>query len=122
MNGEQYAKAHGVKFDWTADGYHVDDYDWEHHAFTVTLTVSNVTESFSWKQGLGAETDPSVGEVLWALALDASVGEQSFEDFAGDFGYDQPSRKAYATWEQCQHIAEQLQNLFGEIPVIDEES
>lgn len=120
MNGEQYAKAHGVKFDWTSTGYQVED-GWEFHAYTVTLAVGEVTESFTWKQGLGVDDVPSVGEVLYALASDAGYAHESFEDFAHEFGYDTDSRKAYATWEACQHIADQLSNLFGTVPVIDDE-
>ena len=121
MNGEQYAQEHGVEFDWSSHGYQRDRDGWEHQSFTVTLTVGATTESFSWRQGLGIESEPEVGQVLSALVQDAYYGDESFEDFCDELGYDPDSRSAYATWEKCQEVGRQLDNLFGEIPDVDED-
>lgn len=49
--------------------------------------------------------DPTTHDVLDCVLSDALAGEQSFEDFAHDFGYDTDSREAYATWEVCGKLA-----------------
>lgn len=112
----EYAESHGVEFDWSAEGYFADETGWEFHKYTVTLTVGDVTESFTWRQGLGVESEPTVGDVLDALVMDAEAGSLDFDEFCDTYGYDHDSRKAYATWEQCGVIGQQLENLFGEIP------
>jgi hypothetical protein len=115
------ATAEDVGFDWTANGYQRDDTGWEYHAFTVTLTVAGRTESFAWRQGLGIDTDPDRTAVLEALTMDARAGQQSFIDFCWEYGYDSDSRKAYAVWEACKRVGEQLEALFGsELPEVSE--
>jgi hypothetical protein len=55
---------------------------------------------------------PQLANVLHSLMLDgeAFFNAQSFEDWAGEFGYDQDSRKAEATYRECDRIGRILAN------------
>lgn len=55
---------------------------------------------------------PHAASVLHSLILDSSAVGQSFESWCADFGYDSDSRKAYATYEECQRNADKLARIF----------
>lgn len=57
--------------------------------------------------------EPIVEDVVASLVLDASAGRDSFEDYCSNFGADEDSRKAYATWEACKKTAADVAELFG---------
>lgn len=82
---------------------------------TVGYTASGhtVTRTFPYYTGPAITRRPKKRELLACLALDAQMGDQTFEDFAADFGYDTDSRKAYATWEACRTLLEDLRAVFG---------
>lgn len=44
---------------------------------------------------------------------DADYGNMSFCDFCSDFGYDEDSRKALATWEACNKTGRDLRQMFS---------
>lgn len=56
---------------------------------------------------------PEVRDVLNSLSLDCSIGDQSFDDFCADLGYDTDSRKAYASWEACREQMFDIQRWLG---------
>lgn len=58
-------------------------------------------------------TPPSAAEVLDCLAMDASAMDESFEDWAADFGYDTDSRKAEAAYTACRESGFALRKLLG---------
>jgi hypothetical protein len=45
---------------------------------------------------------PDIDGVLYSLVMDYLAGQNSFEDFCSDFGYDTDSRKALETYLACQ--------------------
>ena len=103
------------------DGPHdtTDEDGWEHWAYEVALTYSapghdtalkapRCWSDIAWRQGTGITDDPGAATVLDSLRLDARLGQESFEDFCGELGYDTDSRKAYATWEECREHARKL--------------
>lgn len=52
--------------------------------------------------GWGKAKPPALVDVLYSLIMDVSVlNYTSFEDWAGDFGYDPDSRKAEQTYKAC---------------------
>ena len=57
---------------------------------------------------------PKLDHVLHSLSMDASAAGMSFEDWAGDLGYDTDSRAALATYEECQKSAKRLTRITGE--------
>lgn len=62
-------------------------------------------------QLLGHIRKPSVYDLFYAICLDAIFGEDTFEGFCANCGYDEDSRRAYATWQTCQETAMQLKRL-----------
>ena len=83
-------------------------------AWTVRLKHQGRSLTTSFFQGSAHKTAPSAADVLSCLASDARSGEQSFEDFCGDFGYDADSRKAHETWKTCARMTKQLHKLLGD--------
>lgn len=65
------------------------------------------------QDALATPQTPTRNMVLSSLALDARCGDELFEDFADDMGYDRDSRKAYATWELCRQMHYDLRKFFG---------
>lgn len=62
----------------------------------------------------GAPIVPSSLDVISSLAMDASVLDfPSFEAWAGEYGYDEDSRKAEAIWKACMELALQLRAGLG---------
>lgn len=65
------------------------------------------------KDAIAVPRPPTLLDVLGSLRSDCTLGDQLFEDFCGDLGYDTDSRKAHASWEACQRMHYELRNLFG---------
>jgi len=63
----------------------------------------------------GHAIKPALFDVLASLVLDASVlNYASFEDWAGDHGYDSDSREAERTYKTCLQSALALRNAIGQ--------
>ncbi len=52
--------------------------------------------------------------MLDCLLSDSQAGEQDFEEFCAEFGYDTDSRKAERTWKACRAQAPKVKRLLGE--------
>lgn len=64
--------------------------------------------------GSAITNDPDAASVISCLISDARAGEQSFEEFCSDFGYDEDSRKAEKTWNACRIIAPRIERFLGD--------
>ena len=62
---------------------------------------------------------PTLEDVLYSLLTDAEAGGRTFEDWAGDFGYDTDSRKAEAMFRECQDVYARLVKLLGSPAAIE---
>jgi hypothetical protein len=59
--------------------------------------------------------EPRRGEdVVDCLLSDSQAGEQDFEEFCRELGYDLDSRKAEKVWRACKAMAPKVQRLLGE--------
>ncbi|MAX51523.1 MAG: hypothetical protein CMH22_06045 [Methylophaga sp.] len=47
----------------------------------------------------------NIDNVLYSLVMDAQAGQEMFEDFCDNFGYDSDSRKAFDIYQACQKNA-----------------
>ena len=56
---------------------------------------------------------PSAASVVHSLMSDGRAGEQSFEEFCSDFGYDEDSRQAEKIWKACKAIAPKIRTFLG---------
>ena len=50
-------------------------------------------------------------DILCCLVNDAQASTMSFDQWCSEFGYDNDSRKAFATYEACQKNGDKLRNL-----------
>jgi len=89
--------------------------EWQRNAnsYRCTLHFKGRQFSFDYWQGVGISHDPRVDDVLDSLLNDAQGGEQTFEDFCAEFGYDPDSRKAERIWRACQLVAKNMKRLLG---------
>ena len=63
----------------------------------------------------GRRIAPDACDVIASLSMDSSVLDcSSFEEWAGEFGYDVDSRKAESIYRACLEIALKLRNGLGE--------
>jgi hypothetical protein len=115
----------GVKFSVALLGKRTRD-GWEHDAWYVTLSRlsgAGHSEDFNYCTGLGLRqyvtgpknprrrlrpVPPRAADVLHSLILDSSAADQTFESWCSEFGYDTDSRKAEATYRECQKNADKL--------------
>lgn len=82
--------------------------------WTVTLHRKRRKLTVPFFTGPAITEDPTAHDVLDCLLSDASAGEQTFEDFASEFGYDEDSRSALETWRACSRMASKLRRFLGD--------
>lgn len=56
---------------------------------------------------------PSLADVLYSLVMDSDAGEYTFEEWAGNFGYDTDSRTAESMYNQCRDTGSKLRRMLG---------
>ena len=93
---------------------------------TLTFKSSGAGRPKTWTLpffvGPAWSDTPSVYDVLECLFSDASAGQETFESFCEEYGYNSDSRKAYATWEKCVKTDRKLRRFLGsEFDAIAEE-
>lgn len=97
----------------------VNDKDWPHFLWNVVISHKNGFWTVPYKTGLGlidkpkpskpwttylrGETPkkPTNSDIMYSILLDAAAGDQSFNDWCDDFGYDQDSMKAFKMYQAC---------------------
>ena len=103
--------------------------DWEHHGHHYIITVTrldgplhgkSIQFDFFDSQAAREEGRPlEIASVVGCMAGDIHV-EEKFEDFCGDYGYDQDSIKALRLHERCVEQMKKLKGIFPE-PELQEE-
>lgn len=78
----------------------------------VKLTMHNQSFSCDFYGG-SAVTKVSAADVISSLCSDARAGEQTFEEFCSEFGYDTDSRKARNTWKACKYTSARFRAFLG---------
>lgn len=97
------------------EGLRADDDGWRHHAYEVRFHgIGNASHfcRIDWRQGTGITDDLEPAEVLASAARDyADARGLTFEDWAGNLGYDTDSRKAEKTYDACMAMGDKLTTL-----------
>lgn len=72
-----------------------------HYKVTLRILDGALSKSMTlyFSQGPACDT-PTVADVLNCIQSD-NTGEQTFEEWCGDLGYDTDSRRALATFQAC---------------------
>jgi len=92
--------------------------EWQHDANPWTVKIrwrgrtSRLTVPF-WT-GSAITSEPTAADVLNCLISDARAGEDSFEEFCAELGYNEDSRAALATWKQCQTYGRKVRQFLGD--------
>ena len=76
--------------------------NWNNHLITVTHNKKRLSFDF-WGSIMNPEnkTEQEVVFAFYCLLSDSCAGNETFENFCGDFGYDQDSRTAERIHKQC---------------------
>jgi hypothetical protein len=78
--------------------------------FKDKLAQASVAAKIALKQ----KVQPTLSDVLYSLLSDGEAAGQTFEEWAGGLGYDTDSRKAEATYRQCDEIGRKLAKVGAE--------
>jgi hypothetical protein len=93
---------------------HDDKWQANHYKVTLRMDGRRLTTYFS--MGLAHVKKPTADDVLSCLAMDAAGTEnaRSFEEWAGEYGYDTDSRKAERMFRTCQQQSRKLKKFIGD--------
>ena len=117
MNTKQFVRKHRVSINnkWSdSNPYMPDSLNMNHWKVTLKHNGRQYTTYYSMGYGLSGE--PTAADALDCLASDAAGYEnaRSFEDWAGDYGYDTDSRKAERIFRIVGKQADKLKTLLGD--------
>lgn len=85
--------------------------NWNNHRITVYNKTTKKRISFEFWASLAEPKIRTRRDCLSAFDCflsDAMCGDQSFEDFCSDCGYDTDSRKAFSAWTACKKANKKL--------------
>jgi len=99
-----------AKYQDTVRGFPFEKHDDNYHnAFKVTVIRDKVRRSFMFydsahnhQQGIDTLNNDALKHALYSFLSDAQAGEQDFEEFCSEFGYDTDSLTAHRIWRACQ--------------------
>lgn len=98
-----------ARLDWSKR----DDWQQQANDWRITLVYQGRRFSLDFWQGTGIKEEPTAEGVLDCLLSDAQAGNESFEGWCSNFGYDTDSRKAEKTYKACIKTAKRLRKLLG---------
>ena len=108
-----------IESEMVGENPNMSDPSWNAYHYKVTLVKTlpcrrQLTTYFSMR--VGSSRKPKVEDVLDCLISDASGYEnaRTFEEWAGDHGYEKDSRKAYATWQIISKQVKRLHQFLGD--------
>lgn len=90
--------------------------NYNNHTITVTNTETEQKISFEfWGSIMKPEvkTEDELLNAFYCFVSDAVSGNYSFNEFCGEFGYDEDSRKAEKTWKACKKSLENLNKIYN---------
>lgn len=111
---------HGITYSARLVGERTTD-DWTHDEWRVMFRHKGKEFVTEYRTGTGHRTKdkfgrekavaPKAADVLHSLCLDARLGQDTFPEFCANLGYDEDSRKALASYLECQEIGSKLRLL-----------
>ena len=114
LQAENFQKSIGLKFksSWVRYGRHFYNDKNDRHIFKITLSRNGKRFTFNFGQSIAeGSNEPTLYDVLVCLQK-YDVG--TFEDFCGEFGYDEDSRTAERVYKAVVKEFEAMQRLFTE--------
>ena len=119
MNMNEFVKRNNIKInvEWAERNPNMINDAWSktanHYKTTLKKDKKQLTVYFS--MGSALTNEPTAEEVIDSLAMDGSVylNNDSFENFCGEFGYDEDSRKAEKLYNTILKQAEKTEKFLG---------
>jgi len=101
-----------IKREWLKYDYHFAGDKSQRHIFKIKLSRNNKSFSFKFGQSIkDYAKEPTIYQILSCLQ---KCGVGTFENFCGDFGYDEDSRKAEKIYKSVCREFLNMQKLFNE--------
>ena len=117
MTPQQFIKKHNLYLVSRQRDERPDGDTWppgSRHYFVTLCIPHHKPQLNTWySMGSALKGEPNIPDVLESLVLDARCGTESFRNFCDDLGYDEDSRKAYATWGAARCTWRMLRRLLG---------
>ena len=66
-----------------------------------------------WHEASHQPKKPSNSDIMNSLLMDSDAGEMSFNDWCGDYGYDNDSMKAFKMYQACCEAAVNIRKCFS---------
>jgi len=115
MNVQEFILKHGICMEYhkVPSNPHLRDLQGTH--FRCAFSKGDGLFKCYFSFGYGHKNpQPTAKEVLACVLSDARCAEDTFEEFCGNFGYDDDSLSAYRTWEACRRTDEELREWLGD--------
>ena len=77
------------------------------------ITESKLDKSIKDILGFTVAILPTQASVLYCLLSDADFGQESFNDFCDNLGYDNDSMQAFKTYQSCMDTTRKISKLFN---------
>lgn len=106
----QCTSTYGAHLDWDEQ----DDWQKQANSYRVKLRYRGRQLSVDYWMGVGLSGDPDAESVLECLLSDAIAGQDTFEGFCMEFGYNEDSRKAKRIYDACVRMRNKLERLLGD--------
>lgn len=97
-----------------------------HNEFSVTISTSAGRTSFKfygsqqeYQSGIDTLEGNNLKHALYCFVSDAASGDQSFENFCSELGYDEDSRTAERTYKACRKSLEQWNRITNSADVYE---
>jgi hypothetical protein len=120
MTLQAFARKHRLRMtaDLTDRNPHMADEEWARTAmhWKCTLQRGRLRMTVFFSQGPAVAREPTLEDVLDSLGSEAAgyLNADSFESWAGEFGYDPDSRRAERTYRAIGEEVEDLRRLLGD--------
>ena len=91
------------------------DNNFNNHMVKITNTDTKMSTSFEfWASIMNPEIikESEVLEAFSCFISDAMSGENDYNEFCSEFGYEEDSRQARSTWRACQRANNKLKRIY----------
>lgn len=98
--------------EWNADNLHRNSNNWK---VTVKNTETGEKAKFDFWSSIASpnlKTEYDILNAFYCFVSDAVSGDQPFEHFCGELGYDTDSINAKRTWKACKKSLEKLGGIY----------
>lgn len=100
---------------WECEGGQINN--WNNHRITVINTDTKKRTSFEYWESISKcviDDEESLIQAFDCFVRDALAGQETFEEFCSEYGYDLDSRKAYKTYKTCKKMYDAFERVVND--------